>query len=107
MANRNPLIKLRLYLSALLELPMPILLGVSLLAWIGLLFGDHTMHTAGHHSIDHTHSSMQSQAGWSWFLMLIAMMTPTLDGALRHIWVRSLTRRRLWGIFTFAAAYLS
>ena len=42
----------------------------------------------------------------SWFLMLIAMMTPILAGPLYHLWMRSFARRRWRAIAVFVAGYL-
>lgn len=103
--------KSKIYFSDLRTRPMPALLAIALLGWIVLLiFGDATMHQ--HTSVHHHHETMNPavsdivlQSAWSWFLMLVAMMTPLLAQSIEYIWVRSLPRRRVRGIILFVVAY--
>jgi predicted metal-binding membrane protein len=55
-----------------------------------------------------THSTnLLSMMGWSWLVMLVAMMTPLLADPLRHLWVRSLPRRRWIAIVLFLIGYVA
>jgi predicted metal-binding membrane protein len=52
---------------------------------------------------DTVHLSGVDMAGW--FLMLMAMMSPTLISPLQHLWERSFRRRRLRAMGLFATGY--
>jgi predicted metal-binding membrane protein len=104
--------RLKLYLSILAEPPLLALLAASLVSWIVLFaIGDH-MHSAGHNH-DHMHMAtiaigpLLTRSAWPWFVMVLAMMSPLQSHAIRHLWVRSLTRRRWRAIFVFAVGYLA
>ncbi len=97
--------RIRTYLAVLAEPPMTELFIISYFAWTALLLGGHQMHGSVQPAVDQTGIHAILQSGWSWFLMLVAMMTPMLADAFRHLWVRSLPRRRWRAIAAFALAY--
>jgi len=86
---------------------MPVLLLVSLGAWLVLLLTGNHGHGGEHqHHIGTVAAApLLLQSVWPWFLMLLAMMSPLHAPALRHLWARSLSRRRLRAIFLFAVGY--
>jgi len=63
--------------------------------------------THSHHASSSSVSNMNSSALWavSWFLMLVAMMAPTLIIPLWYIRVRSFARRRLRSSALFVFGY--
>lgn len=100
--------RMKLYLAILAEPPMPMLLLVSFGAWLVLLFtGNHG------HGGEHDHMGGVAAASrllpslWPWFLMLLAMMAPLQAPALRHLWGRSLPRRRPRAIVLFTVGYVA
>lgn len=99
--------RMKLYLAILAEPPMPVLLLVSLGAWLVLLFTGNHGHGGEHqyHMGEVAAASLLLQSLWPWFVMLLAMMAPLQAPALRHLWSRSLPRRRLRGIALFAVGY--
>lgn len=100
--------KIRLYLSAFAKPPMSALIMVSVVAWLALFLNSHSMHGSGHHQmVDHGVMHMLLQSAWPWFLMLLAMMSPLLGGAIKHLWVRSLSRRRIRAITLFVVGYIT
>jgi len=100
--------RIRLYLSVLAEPPMPALMLVSLFAWLALLLSGDSMHASGHHhTVDNAVVHMLVQSTWPWFLMVLAMMSPLLANAIHHLWVRSLSRRRIRAIIFFTVAYIT
>ena len=84
---------------------MPALIGVSLVAWLALLQSSHSVNASKHHAAVYADVHALAQLGWSWLVMLTAMMAPLLAEPMRHLWVRSLPRRRLRAIFLFVMAY--
>jgi predicted metal-binding membrane protein len=103
-------VRIRAYLSVLSEPPLPVLLTVSLVAWLLLLQNGHSMHASvhsEHYAVDRVGTHALAQLGWSWLIMLVAMMTPLLAEPIRQLWARSLPRRRLMAIFFFAIAYVA
>ena len=103
--------RIKAYLSVLSEPPLPVLILFSLVAWLALLQNGHDLHaisTSGHHHVaDHDDIHALLQQGWSWLIMLVAMMAPLLAEPIRHLWARSLPRRRLMAIFVFVVAYVA
>jgi predicted metal-binding membrane protein len=87
---------------------LPVLILSALVAWLALLQNGHNMHASEHpHITGHADAHALLQKGWSWLIMLIAMMAPLLAEPIRHLWVRSLPRRRLMAIFVFVMAYIT
>ena len=81
---------------------------VSLLGWLALWLTGHNMHESGHHHIaDMAVVPLLAQSAWPWFLMVLAMMSPLHANAVRHLWVRSLSRRRFRAIILFGAVYIT
>lgn len=113
--------RLSAYLSVLAEPPLPALIMVTLFGWgvmlqhgHGLGISEHLMaaEDKGYSQISqalHTlrHSNLLAMMEWSWLIMLVAMMTPVLADPIRHLWVRSLPRRRWIAVFLFLTAYVS
>jgi predicted metal-binding membrane protein len=98
-------VRIRAYLSILSVPPMPVLIAVSLVAWLVLLQHGHTMHAADHHVVSHICADALTQLGFTWLIMLVGMMAPLLAEPIRQLWVRSLPRRRWMAIFLFVMAY--
>lgn len=108
---------------------MPVLITVSLIAWLALLQSGHSMHGSMHYAayaVTHisahaahnpAHNTAQEavhdnvptlmHSGWSWLIMLIAMMAPLLAEPIHQLWVRSLPRRRWMAISCFVIAYVT
>jgi predicted metal-binding membrane protein len=92
--------------------PWPALLLVSLVGWVAPLaasrwFGVKDFCGSGGSWVGSA-PFVLNQPGLlvlPWLLMLLAMMPPTLARPVRHLWRRSLRRRRLREIAQFAAAY--
>lgn len=100
--------RIRLYLLVLAEPPMPVLLFVSLLAWLALLLNGNHMHGEEHHHMtEMAVAPLLIRSAWPWFLMLLAMMSPLHALAIRHLWARSLSRRRIRAIALFAVGYIA
>ena len=117
--------KIRAYLSALSEPPLPMLLFLSLLAWLIMFYyGTHDMYPHSpltneivtpmlHHFHNEASINIQSHEkslltiARMWLLMLIAMMFPLLSDPIRQVWKRNFPRKRLTGIFAFLTTYVA
>lgn len=108
--------RLRAYLSVLAEPPLPTLIIVTLFGWGVMLHQGHCLLTSpnlmgvegnGYSHISFLHSDMLTMMGWSWLIMLVAMMTPLLADPIRHLWVRSLPRRRWLAVVLFLSSYVA
>lgn len=117
--------KIRACLSALSEPPLPVLLLLSLLAWLVMFYnGTHDMYAHSplpheivtpmlHHVHDESSINIQSHEkslvtiAWMWLFMVIAMMFPLLSDPIRQVWTRNFPRKRLTGIFAFLTTYIS
>ena len=115
-------ITLSRYISFINEPPLPTLLKVSLIAWgVMLLPGElHQVMSGrmiavsvhGHGQMIHSLDGMLSFHSLAvmvlyWLVMLVAMMSPQLAQPIRHLWLRSLTRRRWIAIVLFLLGYVS
>ncbi|MBO3460751.1 DUF2182 domain-containing protein [Aetokthonos hydrillicola Thurmond2011] len=113
--------RLGAYLSALAEPPLPVLITVTLFGWVVMLQEGHAQgmpeflmaiqgngYSQSSQAL-HTllHSNLLVMVGWSWLIMLVAMMTPLLADPIRHLWVRSLPRRRWLAVVLFLAGYIT
>lgn len=82
--------------------------GISFLAWILMLTGHHSH---AHETADSIRTlvamSLASETLPAWFIMIVAMMAPTLISPLQHVWERSFRRRRARAIGLFALGYVS
>lgn len=96
---------------------IPILL-LSTTTWVMLLVNPSNIMTVAHCSIPDSGTrlvSFQMQLGMSqissmasgWFIMLIAMMSPTLIAPIRHILERSFKRRRARSVTLFVVSYVA
>lgn len=105
--------------SLLSEPPWPIVLSISLAAWFAMALLGHSNSvtdlcvTASGALIDQSWRALQA-ALWladpanlalSWILMLIAMMSLVLVPPFRHIWYRSMKKRRARAIACFLFSY--
>ncbi|MFM6056361.1 MAG: DUF2182 domain-containing protein, partial [Sphaerospermopsis kisseleviana] len=115
-------ITLSRYISFISEPPLPTLLKVSLIAWgVMLLPGElHQVMSGqmtavsvhGHGQMIHSLDDMLSFHSLAmivlyWLVMLVAMMSPALAQPIRHLWGRSLIRRRWIAIVLFLFGYIS
>ncbi|MFZ1545691.1 MAG: DUF2182 domain-containing protein [Candidatus Nitrotoga sp.] len=84
--------------------------GVSFLAWMLVLTGHHS-HSHAQATADSLHTlvamNLSSETLLAWFIMLVAMMAPTLISPLQHLWERSFRRRRARAMGLFALGYVS
>lgn len=113
--------RLSAYLSVLTEPPLPALITVTLFGWGALLQHGHALGMSEHliavegneysqiSQVLHAtlHSNSLALVGWYWLIMLVAMMSPLLADPIRHLWVRSLPRRRWIAIVLFLTAYVA
>lgn len=105
--------------SLLSEPPWPLVLSISMTAWFAMALLGHSNSvtdlcvTASGALIDQSWRALQA-ALWlaepinlalSWILMLIAMMSLVLVPPFRHIWYRSMKRRRVRAIVCFLSSY--
>ena len=86
-------------MSALSDPPLPLLLFISLAAWV-VLFHNESYETCcpQQYSI--------AILDWMWLPMLIGMMFPGLSNSLRYVWTHNFTRNRVTGILSFLIAYV-
>ncbi len=82
-------------------------LAISALAWVWLLFGGGVSGHGGHSHAPAADEVLASDALGAWFVMLMAMMVPTLIEPLHHVRERSFKRRRPWAMGLFALGYVA
>lgn len=105
--------RLSLYLTVLAEPPFPLLITITLLGWVAMLLQGHHFGISAHliASEGNGYSPLNFHSltlmGWYWLIMLIAMMSPLLAEPIRHLWVRSLARRRWSAVILFLIGYVS
>lgn len=113
--------RLSLYLSVLAEPPFPVLITITLLGWVVMLLQGHHLGISAHliasegngysHISQALHTNLNFHSltlmGWYWLIMLVAMMSPVLAEPMRHVWLRSLARRRWSAIILFLIGYIS
>ncbi len=115
-------IRLSRYISFISDPPLPTLVKVSLIAWGAMLLpGElHQLMSGrmiaasvhGHGQMIHSLDGILSFHSLAmmvlyWLVMLVAMMSPALAQPIRHLWERSLTRRRWIAIVLFLIGYVT